>query len=213
MSKEKSIDFVTQSLEPPASIEPTDIQPKIAKQSKLERARHLDNKDQITRGGKVMSAASGKISNLGGPKKYIGSQTKNSIWDSNVIDRLKETPDSKEISTSEKSDKEHLRKSMKKERLDEMVDNLQKTDLRKDATLTNIGTFQGSNYNSPKNSISIFDSGDFERVPEKTDGEKMVEENRKPKEEDNSWKILSRAKTTKQALNSLFNQVVDTDRK
>jgi len=204
VSKERNIDFVANALtgNVPAIVEEA---PKIDKKSlsPIEKVKHLDSKDMTTRGSKVMSAASGNITDMGGPRKQMGSQTNNSIWNPNTIDDLKEIPDSKERVIAEKAEDERLKKGMKKERLDEMVKALEITDQRKTSTVAGMATYQGSNYNTPKNNMSIFDKNDFERVPVQTSGEKVAEEARKPKEKDKSWQKKSKA-TIKGSIDKFF---------
>lgn len=205
VSKTNTISFIEQALSDKQDIAPIKEEPKIAEKAvaPIEKARHLDNKDMISRGSKVMSATSGKITNMGGPKKFMGSQTNNTLWNPDLVEKLGEIPDSKERMIEEKAENERYRKGMKKEQLDKMVDVLQNTDQRKTSTVVGMSTFQGSNYNTPQNNMSIFDKEDFERVPEKTHGEKIAEESRKPKEKDDSWQHPTR-KTLKNSIDKFF---------
>jgi len=178
----------------------------------LSKAHKLNNSDAINSRmpGQVLSAGQGNISDNGGPKKYMGCQTNNSIWNHEVLSKLSETPGSDEKSKDIQSNVKKLRNSMDQDRLDAMAESLKETDMRKDATVQNVGEYEerGTQYKRPQNNLSIFDTSfDFERVPKQTDGEKSAKEARKESEKDDSWKKISKAKTTKNALDSLFESL------
>jgi len=170
----------------------------------LKPAQKSDNSSAIdNRAGSILSAGKGSVSDFGGPSKYVGSQTSNSIWDSNVIENLASVKDSGEKIKEENIQTKEKRKAIKEERLEDMTKSLQETDMRKSNGVSNSGEFKGSKYNMPQNNISIFDNAEFERVPEKTEGEKIAE---KETTKDDSWKNLKGTTKTNDYLNKLFDK-------
>ena len=186
---------------------------------KIEKAKKLDNNESVaSRFSKsILSAGQGNITNIGGPKKQLGSETNNSIWDSGILERLAETPGNKEKTAEDKEEIETLRNSMKSGRIDEMVESLKETDQRKDATVTGMSEYHdrdARSYQLPSRNISIFDTKeemDFRRVPEKTAGEQSVEEAAIPKEKDESWKDIKGAPRLKNTLDTLFDNLTKRD--
>jgi len=173
-----------------------------------DNSKTIDNRSSKS----ILSAGGGKITDFGGPKKQMGSQTANSIWDSGIIEKLAKTKGNKEKVQEEKFETEKYKNSMKANRLDDMVKSLQETDLRKDATIQSSGvSSKDPGYKAPSRNISIFDTtNDFERVPEQTTGEKSAAESRKAKAKDDSWKKVSGSYKTEDAVNNLFNKLFET---
>jgi len=164
----------------------------------------------------ILSAGIGHIKDTGGPKQQLGTQTNNSIWDSEILERLAGTPSNKEKTLETKENINRLRNSLKQGRIDEMVKSLQSTDTRKDAGVRNIGEYteRGAKYQMPTRHMSIFDSDtDFGRVPQKTAGEGVTEEVNKPKEKDDSWKDVKGTKKVNNALDNFFDHLTKNDNK
>lgn len=175
-----------------------------------ENQRPMRSNNNLTinnRSGKsILTAGGGNITDFGGPKKHMGNQTSNSIWDSSIIERLAETKGNKEKTQEEKFETERYKNTMKAERLDDMVKALQDTDTRKDATIASSAVSnKDPGYKAPSRNISIFDTTtDFERIPEQTHGEKVASDARKVKDKDESWKKVSKSYKTKDAVNKMF---------
>ena len=162
----------------------------------------------------ILSAGVGEITDTGGPRRQLGTQTNNSIWDSSVLDKLANTPSNKEKTLDKKENIDRLRNSLKQGRIDEMVQSLQDTDTRKDAGVRNIGEYteRGAKYQMPTRHMSIFDSDtDFGRVPNKTAGEAVTEEIIKPKEKDDSWKETKGTKKVNNVLDNFFDSIIKND--
>jgi len=177
---------------------------KVNKQE-LKTPQKSDNSSAIeSKGSPILSAGQGTISNIGGSSKYVKSETSNSIWDSNKLESLAKKEDSGERIKKENKQATLKRENIEKERLDEMVDSLQETDMRRANNVSGIGGFKGSKFNMPENNISIFDDKEFERVPEKTNGEKLAEIERNKK--DDSWKDIRKPTTTKDFFNKMFDE-------
>lgn len=175
---------------------------------KMDNAKAID-----TRGDKFLSAGMGTIKDTGGPRKYMGSMTCNSIWDSEVLKKLSEIPDNKEKTHKEVEDIRKMKKQMATDRLNEIASGLKETDVRKESNVAKISDFEKpSLYKRPANSISIFDTlegkKDFERVPEKTAGEEMVERVKASKIKDESWKPKNNISTS-QIVNDMFDKILE----
>jgi len=174
----------------------------------LKPAQKADNSSAIdNRAGSILSAGGGSISDFGGPSKYIGSQTSNSIWDSNIIESLAGQKDNGEKIKEENLQLKSDRNAIKEERLEDMTQALQETDMRKADGISSSVEFSGSKYNMPQNNISIFDSDDFERIPEKTAGEQLE----KTVTKDDTWKDIKRATKTSDQFNRMFDDIIENE--
>ena len=106
-----------------------------------------------------------------------------------------------------------LRNSIKEERLNDLVDGIRSADTRKGNVVSSMqdsnGSDAGSNYISPSQGISMFDDGkDFERIPEKTEGEKISEAKKEVKE-DNSWRETKGTFSTSKLLDNMLDNLFD----
>ena len=138
--------------------------------------------------------------------QQMGSQSNNSIWDSNVLSRLIDQTTSKEETEQQKGRIDKLRNSLRDGRIDEMVDAIKSTETRKESTVSQTGNyFESSKYKEPQNSIGIFDNNEFSNVPEQTHGEKVAMEARQPKEKDDSWKDIRGTSKVKSTLDTFFD--------
>jgi hypothetical protein len=174
----------------------------------LKPAQKADNSSAIdNRAGSILSAGRGSISDFGGPSKYIGSQTSNSIWNPEVIDSLVVEKDNGEKIKEENLQLKSDRNAIKEERLDNMTQALQETDMRKADGISSSGEFSGSKYSMPQNNISIFDSAEFERVPEKTAGEQLE----KIVAKDDTWKDIKKATKTSDQFNKMFDNIIENE--
>jgi hypothetical protein len=181
---------------------------KIIKDSLYEsKSKKMDNSEAINHRGSgvILSTGGGKIKDTGGPNKYIGSETNNSIWDSSVIEKLIQKKDNGEKIKETNNDIQKVRNSIKQESLDHLAESLRETDTRKNSTITSVGEYSGGTYKSSKSNISIFDNEAFGRLSEKSEGEKLSDEINKPKQKDESWKNNFGTKKTSNLINSLFD--------
>lgn len=175
------------------------------------KAQKMNNNSALeSRGDKFLAAGQGEISNQGGSGSYMGKQTNNSIWDNDVLTNLADKQSNHESTSEEKAAMEKTRNGFKQDRLDSMVESLQNSDMRKANTVGDLSSSDGSagrtsDYRLPKNNISMFDNGDFDRVPEKSVGDEIREAARKPKEKDNSWRELKPAQKLNDKISKLFD--------
>jgi shikimate kinase len=157
-----------------------------------QKSRKIENEkviNSIRSANSILSAGGGTIKEDGGPRKYIGAETQNSIWDTDVLKKLSTQKTNKEKTIEEKEHNQRVRNGIRQEELDKMVDALQETDTRKVCSVKEIEGSFSNNYNVPKNSLSIFDTKVFDNMPEKTAGEEMAEKVRKEKEKTYENKI------------------------
>ena len=210
MSNEHKIDF----LELKNTIETQKTTPESEKKtlkqtSEEQKAKKLSNKDNgLMTPHHISSARTGAISDEGGPTKYTKSESSNTIFDTNKSSRLSQEIDSK---TRVKEEKEVIatnRRDAEKERMNSLAESLKQTEQSTDATISKASNLSGSNYYSPKNNMSIFDSKEFERLADKTSGEKVSEENDiRKSEKDESWKGNGRCLSSKDVVSNLFNSL------
>jgi len=174
-----------------------------------QKAKKLNNSEVInsTRSANsVLNAGGGSIRDEGGPSKYIGAETQNSIWDTNVVEKLAGTQSNKEKTDAEKENRQAQRKSIRQESLDNMTEALSQTDTRKASDISSLSERESVNYRKPvSNNLSIFDSEVFDNMPEKTAGEIMADNARIEKEADTSWRDNRGTFKSKDVVNRLFN--------
>lgn len=169
-------------------------------------AQKLNNSDSVASrfGNAILSAGGGIVKDIGGPNKFIGSETGNSIWNTDNISKIAETPSNKEKTDKEKETIQEVRKTIRKQALDNLTEALQSTDTRKANSVSNLSSYAGSNYKDLSGNLSIFDTEKFDNMPEKTHGEKVAEESRKIKEKDYIKSGSNKLKSS--LLNNIFEK-------
>ena len=106
---------------------------------------------------------------------------------------------------------QQIRKSHREEAYDRLNDNLSNTDTRKDNAVYPVDAQDGSSnrsqYRVSSKNLSIFDTEfNFERVPEKTTGEKSTE--KRIKEKDQSWKNVKGNTHSSTILDGFFDKII-----
>lgn len=180
-----------------------------------QKSRKIENEkviNSIRSANSILSAGGGTIKNDGGPRKYIGSETQNSIWDSSIVEKLSSVKTNKEKTLEEKEHIQKVRKGMRQEALDELSEALKNIDTRKDASIKEIEGSFSTNYKMPKNNLSIFDTKIFDDMPEKTAGEEMSEKVRKPKDKDDSWKENRGTVKPSDFINKVFKNLMKSEK-
>ena len=182
----------------------------------IEAAHKLDNSKAIDSfsNKSILSAGGGGIKNDGGSGRYMGSQSNNSIWNSEILQEKLATKDNGEKLKEQNEEIAKLRNGMRQSALDEMAQSISETETRKAASISSTGGTEiapTSTYHKPQNNISIFDDQSkeaFERLAEKTVGEKSAERARTPKEKDESWrKQNAGTKKMSSLMDSLFDEL------
>jgi hypothetical protein len=185
------------------------------------RGRKSSSKEEapMRRDKSIMSAKGGRmdISNEVGSKKVMGSQTNNSVWDTEKLERASKTMDNgerirreKELLAKKQEENKYISRNTTIDGTS-LKDALSGTDQRKDTTIKSMPVNSPAGYtkNLSQKGISIFDDG-FSRVPEKTAGEKMAEEARKPKVKDRSWvEDGSQPVTSKGRVSKMIDSMLD----
>lgn len=176
-----------------------------------QKEKKLSNKDDGLKTDKhIRSAASGVIKDDKSSYSYTSKLNSNSIFNPNRIDDIIGTEDNKTKTLKEHEQIQNIRKAEKQKRTDEMVDLLKKTDQTKGDAVSLSGLFSGTNYKMPKNNMSIFDSEDFERTAEKTEGEIVSEDNKKRNsQKDESWKEGKQTVSSKDLVSDFFNNLLN----
>jgi hypothetical protein len=160
----------------------------------------------------IFTARTGVIKDEGGPSKYLKSESSNTVWDNDKSNKLSQQIDSKERVSQQKQEIADNRRHAEQARMDDIIDALRTTDQTKGASVSPAGSgyYSGTNYKTNNNNMSIFDSKDFERLPEKTSGEKVAEENaQRKKEVDNSWRTGGKSTTTKEVVSDFFSNLFE----
>ena len=182
--------------------------------AEAQKAKNLSNKyndNGIMNSQSIFSARTGVIKDDGGPTKYTKSESSNTLWDSNKTARQMQEIDSKTQTTQEKAVIADNKRHAEEQRMNTMVEALKSTNLTKANAVSHSGqsSHSGTNYKSKSNNMSIFDSKDFERLPEKTAGEQMSEDNAASKgKKDDSWRGGGKSLTAKEVVSDFFDSLM-----
>jgi hypothetical protein len=180
--------------------------------SEEQKSKKLSGFNPVTsNGSSIISARAGNITDMGGPKKQIKTESSNSIFDNNKLFDLTKTIDSKTATKIEKAENQSNRRTAENKRVENLFTEINKVNTSKASSVfrTNTGNLDTSNYNTPSLNMSIFDNKDFERVPDKTSGEKVSEDaSFKRSQKDESWKNNGKSITSKDLNNSFFNNLI-----
>jgi len=172
-----------------------------------QKSRKLNSKDDGYKSSRdVCSARLGNILDINGPSKYIKGEMSNTIWESNKIGGLTKQEDEKDIAkTGEiKNVKEETREV---EDSSQTLGSMQKPETANIIPLREASPVSAQILRPLKNNMSIFDNEDFERLSDKTAGEKLSEDLKVRKsQKDESWKTGGKCFSSKDLLKNLFNK-------
>lgn len=180
--------------------------------SKDESWRDIDNQKAMRRSAEGDLGTNRVLnSGVGGEKteknslNFIGGKNQNSIFDSDKLKSLAQTPSDDEKTAQEKSDIAKVKAGWKEENLTRMAEGIIENSLN--GGVKNAHTTDGSagKRDLPQNNISMFDNGSFDRIAEKTDGEKLKDKPKKAKDE--SWKRTG--KSTKLDSTNFFDNLLN----
>lgn len=140
----------------------------------------------------ILSAGKGGQDFSKSGSKFLGSQTNNSIWNNEKLNTLEKGNDQK-IKEQKKSIQK-TRLGLKKDRLDSMISDISKAPISVKKSIFGQSTKDASSLNKyiAKNENSIFDKNPFQRLQEKTAGQKLKQSQKK--EKDQSWKKITSSK-------------------
>ncbi len=178
-----------------------------------QKAKKLNSKfdepDKMSRyltSHSIASARTGEILDEGGPSKFIKSETSNTVFENNKTEKL--SIDNKTKTIQEKQKIADNKRLAEEKRMIELAESLKQSNITKSSTISPMNSLRGSKYNMPQQGISIFDSGDFERVAEETDGERVKNENiKKNSQKDDSWRNGGKSKSTKESVENYFQNI------
>ena len=186
-------------------------QQRISRISEEQKSKKLDSKDNGLKSAKsIMSARAGEILEMGGPSKYVKSETSNTIWDKDKIEKLSKIVDKEKVN-EQQSIQKSIQKTREKE-IESAFKELGELGILRASSITPAGgskVIQEGGFKKNNNIMSIFDKGDFERLPEKTAGEALSEEKRqKEAERDESWRNDGKYLSTKSMVNRMFDNLM-----
>ncbi len=181
----------------------------IDKSIQSQRAKKMDNSKAIQNisGKSILSAGGyvkGGISDFGGSGKYIGCKSNNSIWDSQVIQKQAKTKGGDQVIKQSRQAIQTTRQNWQKDRMNQIVQALQKTDTRKQSSVKSLSSQVSHTPNNSKSSISMFDNMDFQNLPQKTAGQKMSQQKNKQKKKDYIKNVGT--KKLSDSINNLFTK-------
>ena len=208
MSSQHKISFLEK--ESSKEIEKQDIKPEktIEQIAEEQKSKKLYNKDNgLIRSHSISSARTGEITDIGGPVKYIKSESSNTLWDNDKISKvsLKIKGEADVLKKEEKQVNTNNRIAEQK-RMDDLTEKLKDVNQPK---VSPIGTYEGSNYKTLSQGMSIFDKKDFQRLEEKTAGEKVSEDVQKKNNlKDDSWKGNSLPISSKNIRDRFFDNLL-----
>ncbi len=210
MSDEHKIDFLElkKSIETKKAPSATN-KPTLRQIAEEQKAKKLSSKDDgLMTSHHISSARTGDISNEGGPTKFTKSESSNTIFDTNKSDRLAQEINNKTRVQNEKEEIASNKRIAENKRMSQLAEVLSKTEQANDSTVSPVSRYSGSNYYSPKNNMSIFDTQEFERLADKTSGEIVSEETiQRNAQKDESWKGNDKTFSSKDVINNLFDNL------
>jgi hypothetical protein len=169
---------------------------------------------------RILTNKGNDVVDNGGARKQMGYERNNSIFDPNVIERQSKERTNDEIlreaAQKRASDREDAKHTSRYETIDgdSIIDALKSVDQRKDAGVRSVGAQEAHKYDNklPMNGISIFDTGDFDRVPEKTAGDKRRDEIKEAAKapKDRSWvQTGSKSVTSSDIVNRFIDSLLN----
>lgn len=186
---------------------------RLAELAEEQKSKKMGGFNSMTSNGStILSANAENISDMRGPSKQLKTPISNSIFDPWKNAREAKIIDNKTATQIEKDQIATNKRFSEQKRMDDLVEALQNTDQRKASSIHRTGTgfSDDSNFKASKNNISIFDSGDFERIPEKTAGEKTSDEvELKRSQVDESWKNNGKSVNSNEITNRFFDTLID----
>jgi len=181
------------------------IKEKTNRVAEEQKSRKLDSKDDgfKLRGSIMSTGYTGEVE-IKPNEKYIKCETSDSIWGPGQLkDKLKIKEDKRD----------NIQKTID---LEEKMAQQRKADVERSkdilATGGEVVSFAedktSHKFNTPSHGIGIFDNEDFERLPNKTGGEKITDEvKEKQAQIDESWKNNGKSISSKDVMNRMFDNL------
>ena len=163
------------------------------------------------RGNSTIHSASGNqsITDVGGSSGQV--RYKNSIWDSEVLQRQAQQETGEDRIADAKLKEENRRKELKAKNHQIDPEALKLAmDMGHSQGVSSVAGTDGYKFSQklPPRGMSIFDTSEFARIPEKTAGEQMVEakRNEKPKAKEFTKDLNAKSANSK----SIFDNMIDS---
>jgi len=183
----------------------------IAETQKSKKLNNKYNGNGIMNGQSIFSARTEIIKDDGGPTKYMKGESSNTVWDNNKTARISQEIDSKTKTTQDKKVIADNKRYAEEKRMDILVDALKSTNTTKASAINPSGqsSHNGTNYKNKASGMSIFDSEDFQRLPEKTAGEQVSKDNTsRYGQKDDSWRGGAKSTTTREVVSDFFDSLM-----
>ena len=175
------------------------------------KSKGIGDQDNFIQGkSRILSAGGGVVKDTGGPTKHIKSETSNTVWNPDAIEKMTKDKGSDEESKENKESIKALRDKVRHADANKLAEQLKDTDTRNGSTVMPATSQQATSFNAQAegSGLSIFDdSMDFDRVPEKTAGEKLtgVAKRRAQRKADREWAQKHGTTSTKKITSSMFD--------
>lgn len=166
------------------------------------------------RGNSTIHSAAGNqsVTDVGGPKGQVRYQ--NSIWDSEVLQRQAQAETGQDriraAQVKESARKQEMLKQKHEIDAEALKLSMQMGKANGVSSVAGADSYKFSQKLPPRG-MSIFDSTEFARIPEKTAGEKMVDEKRnaKPKEKEFTKDLNTKSANSKSIFDSMIDSMLD----
>ncbi len=172
-----------------------------------QKSKKLNSKDDgLMTSQHISSARTGEVTNEGGPSTYVKSESSNTIWNANKTSEASKELDSRTKTIQEKAQIASNKREAENKRMNELTEAIKSTIQEKASSVSPAGILSGTNYKTSKNNMSIFDNKDFMRLSDKTEGEKVSEDiKNKKNQNDESWRNGGKVVSSKDLVNRLFD--------
>ena len=201
--EQNSIGFLENTIEEiqiKAKIDETKSLEKLAKEQKSKKYDGKDNGTTLRHS--ILSCKSADETEIKGSSKYIKSETSNSIWGNGKFKESKIVKEDKIGDAISEQNKLEEKRQEDKKRMESIPV------AASEGMITESNIQRKKSLKSPSNCISMFDKKGFERLDEKTNGEKLSEDiKKKNAEKDESWKKNGKAMSSNDMLSHLFENL------
>jgi hypothetical protein len=175
--------------------------------------------DIMASGKSIPKSRKGDWSEMGGPKRQL--RYNNSIWDADILAKTAKQQDNGERIREEnariKAERQQARHAQTHVTTDDMYQQLRESvELRKTASVQQTGgnSQESYDYNNrvQRNGMSIFDdykNTPFDRIAEKTEGERERDISRTAKKKDRSWVKTASTNSMQGKFKNMLDSLID----
>ena len=179
--------------------------------SEEQKSRKLSGFDPMTsNGSSIISANAAGITDNGGSNKQTKMPISNSIFDPSRNQReaskIGEKTENQIVQETIATNK----RTAEKERMDTLAEILSSPQNGSSVHRTGTGNSESTEFKASKNNMSIFDSNNFSRIPEKTEGEMLSEKVAKKRAEiDSSWRNNGKSLKSSEVQSNFFDNLLE----